>query len=310
MSDPFDGIRPITFVDIGCSGSLDPKWSELFPVLSYIGFDPNAEECERLNKAPHPYQSARYLPYALAGKQGMRTLYKTQSMYCYSLLRPVPQWVNRFVWSDLFQETGKEPVTCTTLDALAEEQGLQADIIKVDSQGLDLEILEAGGKLLESTFCVETEPGLVAQQYEGENSFAQTDEFLRGKGFLLFDIKIFRVPRKNFLAQKGKHQPIYCEAVYLFDYVGAGKPPTAEQALKALRIAKVLGCYDYGYELAAFFNASGLIDADTLSYLQKQENWIPRRRPPSSRVGKLVRWLPEGIRRRLLFGLEQTVDKE
>ena len=39
----------IYFLDIGCSDSLDKKWSELFPYLYYTGFDPNVEKKDYLN---------------------------------------------------------------------------------------------------------------------------------------------------------------------------------------------------------------------------------------------------------------------
>ena len=34
-SDPFGPLSPIDFVDIGCSGGLDPKWAGLFPLIAF-----------------------------------------------------------------------------------------------------------------------------------------------------------------------------------------------------------------------------------------------------------------------------------
>lgn len=56
MNNPLKQVESIEFLDIGCSGSLDHKWTPLFTLLSYTGFDPNAEECDRLNNQPHPYK--------------------------------------------------------------------------------------------------------------------------------------------------------------------------------------------------------------------------------------------------------------
>lgn len=272
MSSPFDQTPPIDFVDIGCSGTLDRQWADLFPLLVYTGFDPNAEECQRLNRKPHPYRSARYLPYAVGGDSGTRTMYKTKSIYCYSLLRPNYPWVNRFSFSDMFAEAGTEPVATTTLDHLAQAQGVRADIIKVDSQGVDLEILKAGTRVLDGAFCVEVEPGFT-QNYAGENIFAPMDEFMRSRGYLLFDLRVHKIGRANPLAGVGKGQPLWSEALYLYDPIAAGAAPTREAALKALRICKALGYQDYGYELAQFFHSAGVLDADAFHFLQKPGNW-------------------------------------
>jgi len=307
MSNPFEKIKSVDFLDVGCSSSLDAKWFDLFPLLSYTGFDPNSEECERLNSKPHPYKTARYLPYAIAGEQGTKTMYKTQSLECYSLLHPNHNWLNRFSYCELFRLTGTESVVCTTLNALAEEQNLIADIIKIDTQGLELPIVKAGDKVLQKAFCVETETGFV-ENYIGETTYAQIDEFMRSKGFMMFDINIYRVTRKNSLAKHGKHQPLWCQALWLFDFIGTGKKPSREQALKALRICKALRYFDYGCELASYFNDIGIIESEILTYLERLENWVIKSKPLSSKAGKLLSLLPERINKRLRYGLKEICD--
>ena len=262
----------IHFLDLGCSGSLDEKWSELFPFLSYTGFDPNAAECKRLTNQPHRFKEARYLPYAIHGEKGTYPMYKTESIYCYSLLRPNHLWLNRFSFSDLFNETGTEPVLCTTLNHLAREEGLKADIMKLDTQGLELPILQSGDELLKNAICVETETGFM-ENYVGETTYAQIDEFMRSKGFLMFDLSIHRVGRKNFLSEHGTHQPIWCEAIWLFDFIGKKREPNRVQALKALTICRALKCYDYGFELASSFKELGILKSDELAHLSRVESW-------------------------------------
>jgi len=260
------------FLDLGCSGALDQKWAELFPFLSYTGFDPNLEECKRLASQPHPFKEARYLPYAVHKDKGTYVMHKTESIYCYSLLPPNHPWLDRFSFSDLFTETGAEPVLCTTLDHLAREEGLKADIMKLDTQGLELPILQSGNEILSNAICVETETGFM-ENYIGETTYAQIDEFMRSKGFLMFDLSIHQVGRKNFLSEHGKHQPIWCESLWLFDFIGQKRKPPREQAIKALTICRALGYPDYGFELAAYFNHLGVLNSDELASLSKAEDW-------------------------------------
>ncbi|MDY6786071.1 MAG: FkbM family methyltransferase [Cyanobacteriota bacterium] len=301
-----DRIESINFVDLGCSGYLDTKWSNLLPLLAYTGFDPNQEECGRLNAQPHPYQSACYLAYAIAGETGMQTMYLTESIYCYSLLSPNSSWLKRFSFANLFTVKGTQPVTCNTLDALVETNDLKADIIKLDTQGLELPILKAGEKLLKKAFCVETETGFV-ENYIGETTYAQIDEFMRSRGFLLFDFQYHRASRKNPLADSGKHQPLWCEAVWLFDFIGQNTVPNREQAFKSLAICQALRYYDYGFELASYFKSLDLIDTEMLNFLENPENWESARKPPSSKLAKILKLLPQSLNRRLLFALEQLL---
>ena len=83
-----------------------------------------------------------------------------------------------------------------------------------------------------------------------------------------------RIPRTNPLAGHGKHQPLWCEATWLFDFVGRKAVPSREGALRALLICQVLQFYDYGFELACYFRDAGLIESSTVDSLQDPDQWI------------------------------------
>lgn len=171
MINPFKEIESIDFLDLGCSESLDNKWKNIVKSISYIGFDINISECKRLSNIQHPYIKAQYLPYAIAGKKGNQKMYKTKSIYCYSLLQPNHQWLRRFSFADLFEVNDTDYVDCYTLDDLSKELGIKADIIKLDTQGLELPILKSGNSILENAICVETETGFI-ENYVGETKFS------------------------------------------------------------------------------------------------------------------------------------------
>ncbi len=306
FDNPFQSVNSINFIDIGCSGTLDNKWKELYPLFNLTGFDPNAKDCQRLRNEPHPYKTARYLPFAIAGEKGVKTLYMTKSIYCYSLLQPNYKWLNRFSYADLFREVGTDTVICTTLNALANDQGLKADIIKLDTQGLELPILKAGDKLLENSFCVETETGFM-ENYKAETTFSQIDQFMRSKGFYMFDINIHSIGRKNILSQHGKHQPLWCNAVWLYDIVGHKEPVTEEQALKVLLICKVLKFFDYGMELVDHFDKLKVLDNHQLAYLKKTDNWIEKKKSTLSKAGWLLSLLPKKVNIELMRGLKEII---
>lgn len=272
----------INLVDIGSSGSLDSKWDPIKELVNLVGFDPNKEECDRQNKLPTQYKSSIFLPYAVHGKDGVETLYMTRSIYCYSLLRPNKQWLDRFSFHDLFDVKGEESISVRAIDKIVELEDFLPDVIKIDVQGLELPILSKAGHLLESAFYVETETGFT-QNYVGETTFSQLDGFMQANGFLMFDINVnHRISRNNKFKehQTGKEQILWAEAVWLKDYVGLDKQGGLdlkmfnEQKIKKILILCALQkCYDYGLELAEFFHHKGLLSKRELDVLSAFEAW-------------------------------------
>jgi hypothetical protein len=186
-------------------------------------------------------------------------------------------WLQRFRFADLFQIIGSESIETRRLDAIPELQAVDVDAIKIDTQGLELPILRSAEELLERTFYVETETGFV-DNYHGETTYAEIDEFMRGRGFLLFDLKVHRVARKNPLGKKrtGKEQLIWCEAVWLRDYAASKPHPrqlTRAKALKVLVLCALQQCYDFGYELAEHFHQAHLLSSTELSQLSRPGAW-------------------------------------
>ena len=310
-------IKGIHFIDIGSSGELDKKWKSLEPYIFLTGFDPNKEECERMQALPNEFKSLQYLPYAIAGSKGVQTLYKTNSIYCYSLLQPNTKWLNRFEYKQLFEPAGEEPVNTVRLSDIAAFINQDADILKVDTQGLELPILTHAGAVLENAFFVETETGFL-ENYIGESTYAEVDLFMRSNGFLLFDLNTsHRISRNNiFKDQKtGAEQMLWCEATWMKDYISLiengsldAKILVREKALKVLIICALQGCIDYGLELAGFFYQLQLISAEELKALQNKKAWLIEDEPamPDTTTKKsfnglatLLRLLPGNIRTKI-----------
>jgi FkbM family methyltransferase len=268
------------FIDIGCSGNLDSWWNPINRLINLYGFDPNKEECERLSGVSHDFNSATYLPYAIADTDGERKLYKTKSISCYSLKEPNKNWLQRFTFDHLFEVEGYENVPTRKLTSIPELEQVDIDIIKVDSQGLDLAILSNAAPILDSAIYIEAEPGFT-ENYVEEDTYAQIDSFLRANGFLLFDFRLNRIPRKNVIGESGKvkGQLLWCESIWLKDYIQLdGKKAltslTRPKALKSLILCGMVGCYDFGYELAEFYCRQGLVNQAELTLLKNVDNWV------------------------------------
>ena len=271
----------VNLIDIGCSGGLNKKWLPIENYLNLFGFDPNKEECIRLSELKNNFRSVKYLPYAIAGYNGNATLYKTKSMYCTSLLKPDNDWLKRFFFHQLFDVIEEETVKVDCLDGITEFNNLDLDILKIDAQGLELQILQGGEQLINNAFYVETESGFTPN-YINESTQSQVDEYMRSKGFLLFDLILYRMPLDNrFKNICKKSQLLWTEAIWLKDYITLfqqnklkSNDLSREKALKILLLCSIQGCIDYGYELAKIFSKLHLITMEEFSLLEDERNWI------------------------------------
>jgi FkbM family methyltransferase len=305
----------ITLVDIGCSGGIEAKWRPLHRLLNIIGFDPNEAECRRLNAMPHPYRSARFLPYAIGGGTRAATLYRTHAPYCYSLLAPRTEWVRRFAYAGMFELEGTEEISVRTLGEVPELQAIDVDALKLDTQGLELPILRSSEKTLREVFYLETETGFT-ENYQGETTYAEIDLFLRAQGFLLFDINPFhRVARNNEMQASltGREEILWCEAVWLKDYVAlACSNPSAvraisrDKAIRVLGLCAAQGCFDYGLELARLFHEFGQVERMEVTRLSKPREWRLSPRFLSPAFNFFLRCLPGRVRLALYRELNIT----
>jgi FkbM family methyltransferase len=172
-------------VDIGAmllQGDTDPylRLNKLGR-LNVVGFEPQAAECEKLNKLALP--GRQYLPYAVAnGVQ--RSFYVTNSGMTSSLLRPNQAFAQRFNnLAELMQVVATPLIDTVRLDDVAEIRAQGCDLLKLDTQGSEHEILEHASETLKRCLLIQTEVEFVPL-YENQPLFADVDQLLRGHGFM------------------------------------------------------------------------------------------------------------------------------
>lgn len=271
----------INLVDIGCSDSLQSQWKFIERKLKYIGFEPNKEECERVSKLPNNFSTCLFLPYAIAGFSGTTNIHITESFYCTSLLEPDYEWLDRFEFADFFKLKKIEAIDVRSLDEIHALKEVDIDIMKIDSQGLELEILKSASRGLKQAIYVETESGF-HPNYINESTQSEIDNFMRQNGFILFDILPRRMPLKNHFKDYGRPnaQVLWCECKWIRDLITASKKNRFSElrinrakALKYLMILAVNGIYDYGLEYAKIFHKHKLIDDNELEELSHIDTW-------------------------------------
>ncbi|TDU01049.1 FkbM family methyltransferase [Azorhizobium sp. AG788] len=176
--------RPLQLVDVGARWGANPVWAPLGDLGRILCFEPEPEECARLNAARPP--NVEYLPVGLGGTIGTATLHVTKEPGCSSVFPPVPELVANYPCLDIMAEERTIEFPCTTLDEALSSRGITTiAAIKLDTQGSELQILKGGIETLKTCHMVDVEVEF-NPLYTGQALFCDVDRFLRDQGFALW----------------------------------------------------------------------------------------------------------------------------
>jgi len=181
--------NPIVVVDVGCRWGFADAWLGLGDRGSIIGFDPDVEECRRLEERYADRAGVHVIPQGLGSRPGPATLHITKDPAGSSLYRPHPDTYGLHPDLDGAQPERTIAVELVTLDAWWAVNGpASADVIKLDTQGSELDILRGASDVLESVRAVEVEVEF-NPLYEEQPLFGDVDAFLRRHGFMLWKLR-------------------------------------------------------------------------------------------------------------------------
>ncbi|HVM62287.1 MAG TPA: FkbM family methyltransferase [Verrucomicrobiae bacterium] len=239
----------IRLVDVGARGGIDSRWKPFYHLLDVVAFEPDPKECAVLSSQRHPY-SVRFLPEALGACDGQQaTLFMCRGPGSSSVLRPNMKLCGLYPFGEAMEVVGEHPITLQRLDTVCRD--FQPDVLKVDTQGTELSILQGAVRLLRSALAVELEVEFV-QQYSGQPLFSDVDPFMRQQGFTL------RALKRSYWRTKGHQlhpyggQIVHGDALYLrLDRIDCDKGHV------------ILSAYRQ-YDLLAHFGASHLIPKTSL----------------------------------------------
>jgi FkbM family methyltransferase len=180
------GPNSVAIADVGARWGAAAAWFRLKPLARVFGFEPDPEECARLNQLAEPGQE-QFAPFALGGRDGKGTLYLTREPACSSLYPPSPEMIERYPsLRASMSPVGTLSVPLVTMANWARNASVdRLDFIKLDTQGAELEILRGAGALLDGCLGIEAEI-MFHPLYVGQPLFADVDAFLRSRGFSLW----------------------------------------------------------------------------------------------------------------------------
>jgi FkbM family methyltransferase len=184
--------RPLVVVDVGCRDGEATGWTRFGQQVHVIGFEPDAEECERLRDGYDGPARRTFVPHALGSRRGEALLHVTRFAQSSSLYEPSTEAIDRHPALTAHAEVDRRTVSLDSLDEwVAETDGPTPDFLKLDVQGAELDVLRGSERALESVRALEVEVEF-QPLYRGQPLFADVDAHLRERGFVLWRLRGLR----------------------------------------------------------------------------------------------------------------------
>ncbi|MHB1140928.1 MAG: FkbM family methyltransferase [Sulfuricaulis sp.] len=266
----------INILDIGAALTERPPYQSLIDAgrAKITGFEPNARECERLNREygePH-----RFLPHFIGDGQPA-TFHETNWLLTGSLFEPNTPLLEKFQnLAELMTPVATHPVSTARIDDVSEIGDV--DYIKIDVQGSELAVFQNASRALSGAILIQTEVEFV-ELYKGQPMFADVDTFLRGKGFQLhcFDkigSRAFKPLVRGNDINAGIRQALWTDAYYVSDWMHLEGLPEIKLQKYAVLAHDLLHSFDLAHlVLTALDRKAGSNIA--AAYLQKLINNKP-----------------------------------
>ena len=272
----------LTLVDVGSAGGLNARWAPLGPIISAVLFDPRELEAS----GNFGRGATRTYPVALGEERGAATLNLTTMANMSSFLRHDPEVYARYGKKQqdaAVQSTEEVPIE--TLDELSSRDGFRVDVMKVDTQGSELMVLNGAKQALHAAVLAEVEVSFF-RRYVDQPLFADVEHFMASRGFELIDLlKLKRYRSSNSLGIRNAGVPegersgkiAYADAIFLRsreDILSAAEADSGATLLKAVVALTAYGKADMAAQLVD--EAGNCLDFGQADAIRKALNELAR----------------------------------
>ena len=217
----FPDLPTIEILDVGAAIGESPSYQPLVDAgkARITGFEPNVEECQRLNEA---YGGThRFFPH-FVGDGKPAVFHETNWVLTGSLLEPTQPLLEKFQnLNEVTTLVARHPVNTVRLDDLTDLGSI--DFIKIDIQGGELAVFQNALRVLAGTLVIQTEVEFV-EMYKRQPMFADVDIFLRDRGFQFhtftgFGMRAFKPLVVGGNPNMGLRQYLWSDAIYVRDWM-------------------------------------------------------------------------------------------
>jgi FkbM family methyltransferase len=173
------------WIDVGAhEGELTFPFAAADSSLLVYAFEPNLHAASRIMGCLRNYV---VLPIAVSERDGHAELNLNAYEQSSSLLPADEEGVKEWVTEQKFQVVGTVTVPTMRLDTFMNDAGIEfVDYLKIDAQGLDLEVVKSAGDRLRDVAKVQLEATTSSyRQYEGAPGKSVIIEYMNSQGFRL-----------------------------------------------------------------------------------------------------------------------------
>lgn len=312
-------------IDVGAAGEILPRFSGI-KNKTLIAFEPDPVAFKDLQKK---YSSKNYIIIneALSSKEQELEINFTKKGECSSIYEPNYELLKEFPHSERFNVKRRAKIKTKTLDNVLKMHGVKyPNYMKLDIQGAELEALKGSVNSLKSICCIELEIEF-AELYKNQPLFSETEQFLRKKGFEVWDLR--RVYQKNessvFHGYK-KGRLVSGDALFfknpnrlLADLKNLKEVEAEKILLNSAEIAKVYGYSDYIHNLhnsiakispyELFYDRGWMFDKfSTGLYSRKKNLYSRKKRLTTDSMFSKLRYKFSKFLSKNLFSLAQKID--
>lgn len=248
--------EPIVLADAGARGELHEPWASLNDNVIYvIGFEPDENECNRLNSLQS--RNRHYVANALWSFEGKVNLHLASEPSTSSVYPPNFELIQKYNEKHWKPRVTKQVITvnCTTLDNVLEDRNLDCDFLKIDTHGAEYEILQGANVSLRSNIFGVLIETWTSEVHRGQYLTGDILSMMAGMGFSLFDINVAAAWRRQTAATLklfGKQQIIGLDLLFFKEpamWLSRTNTNQKTKIIKAAAIAEVYGFPDYAIEL-------------------------------------------------------------
>lgn len=242
--------EPIKIIDVGAMmlGDEPSDYAALLKpgVAKIIGFEPDEKECQKLNQSHN--DDCSFLPYII-GDGSEQTFHLCNFNMTSSLYEPNTNLLEKFqCLPELVQVIKRTPVSTKRLDDIDEVQN--ADYLKIDVQGAEVDVFNGAENLLADIMIVHTEVEFVPL-YIHQPLFAEVDQILRKHGFLFHKFfrgaiagRTFKPLIVNNNVGQALSQSLWSDAIYVKNFLHYDQAPPEKLLKLAVILHDVYGSYD------------------------------------------------------------------
>ena len=214
--EEIDHLRrnPLVVCDVGARGGAPEELRSLFPYMVYYAFDADEAESARLNAQTHPHAEQRVFPRFIGGETGVTRFHIYAEGGRSSVYLPSERYMEAFGEAAEFRLEQTVELPCITLDEVVAAEALKPpDMLKLDTQGSELDILRRSTATLRSAHLVEVEVEFT-EMYEGQPQFHDVAGFFAERGYELLYLNRQFSQRKEIYGGPARGQITFADALF------------------------------------------------------------------------------------------------